>query len=140
MKEKRRPRQVGDLIRAELARLLREELRDPAIGFATITDVKMADDLRSARVFVSVFGKPEEFEGTVKALNHARGRLRGIVGRNCGLRFAPDLHFSEDHTIEKGARIEEILRTIPPPVIQEADGDESSNDGNEKSDESEGKE
>ena len=122
MKEKRRPRQVGDLVRAELARLLREELRDPAIGFATITDVKMADDLRSARVFVSVFGKPEQFEETVKALNHARGRLRGIIGRNCGLRFAPDLHFSEDHTIEKGARIEEILRTIPPPANPEPEG------------------
>ena len=122
MKEKRRPRQVGDLVRAELARLLREELRDPAIGFATITDVKMADDLRSARVFVSVFGKPEQFEETVKALNHARGRLRGIIGRNCGLRFAPDLHFSEDHTIEKGARIEEILRTIPPPANAEPEG------------------
>ncbi|MEO6326963.1 MAG: 30S ribosome-binding factor RbfA [Thermoanaerobaculia bacterium] len=133
MKEKRRPRQVGDLIRAELARLLREELRDPAIGFATITDVKMAPDLRSARVFVSVFGKPEQFEETVKALNHARGHLRGLVGRNCGLRFAPDLHFSEDHTIEKGARIEEILRTIPAPAISNTDAEET------KSDEPEGK-
>ena len=110
----RRPRQVGDVIRAELARLLREELRDPAIGFATITDVEMAADLRSARVFVSVFGDAEAFRTTVTALNHARGLLRSLVGRNCGLRYAPDLHFVEDHTIERGARVDELLRSIPP--------------------------
>jgi ribosome-binding factor A len=109
----RRPKQVGDVVRAELARLQREELRDPAIGFATVTDVVMADDLRSARVHVSVFGAKDQFAKTVTALNHARGRLRSLVGRNCGLRYAPDLHFVEDHTLERGARIEELLRTIP---------------------------
>ena len=109
----RRPKQVGDVVRAELARLLREDLRDPAIGFATITDVIMADDLRSARVFVSVFGPKEQFKKTVDALNHARGRLRSLVGKNCGLRYAPELHFDEDHTLERGARIEELLRSIP---------------------------
>ena len=109
----RRPRKVGDVVRAELARLLREELRDPQVGFATITDVVMADDLRSARVHVSVFGAKDQFAETVAALNHARGRLRSLIGRNCGLRYAPDLHFTEDHTLERGARIEELLRTIP---------------------------
>lgn len=112
----RRPKQVGDVVRAELARLLREDLRDPAIGFATITDVVMADDLRSARVFVSVFGPTDQFRKTVEALNRARGHLRSLVGRNCGLRYAPDLHFAEDHTIERGARVEELLRSIPKPA------------------------
>jgi len=110
----RRPRQVGDVVRAELARLLREELRDPQIGFATITDVKMAADLRSAKVFVSVLGSPESFRTSVAALNHARGLLRTLVGRNCALRYAPELHFVEDHTLERGARIEELLRKLPP--------------------------
>ena len=111
----RRPKKVGDVVRAELARLLREDLRDPAIGFATITDVVMSDDLRSARVFVSVIGAKDQFAKTVEALNRARGRLRSLVGRNCGLRHAPDLHFAEDHTLERGARVEELLRTIPKP-------------------------
>jgi ribosome-binding factor A len=111
----RRPKKVGDIVRAELARLVREDLRDPAIGFATITDVVMADDLRSARVFVSVFGEKDQFKATVDALNHARGRLRSLVGKNCGLRYAPDLHFTEDHTLERGARVEELLRSIPKP-------------------------
>jgi ribosome-binding factor A len=73
----------------------------------------MADDLRSARVHVSVFGAKDQFAKTVAALNHARGHLRSLVGRNCGLRYAPDLHFTEDHTLERGARIEELLRAIP---------------------------
>jgi ribosome-binding factor A len=111
----RRPKKVADVVRAELARLLREDLRDPAIGFATITDVVMADDLRSARVFVSVFGEKDQFKATVDALNHARGRLRSLVAKNCGLRYAPDLHFTEDHTLERGARVEELLRSIPRP-------------------------
>jgi len=110
----RRPRQVADVVRAELARLLREELRDPQIGFATITDVVMSPDLRSAKVHVSVLGDAEAFTKTVAALNHARGYLRTMVGQNCGLRYAPDLHFAEDHTIERGARVDELLRSIPP--------------------------
>jgi ribosome-binding factor A len=114
MKERRRPRQVGDLVRTELARLLREELRDPQIGFATITSVDMSPDLRSARVHVSVFGTQEEFETSVAALNRAAGHLRGIVGRNCSLRVAPEIRFVEDHSIEKGARIEELLKSIRP--------------------------
>lgn len=120
MKSNRRPRQVGDVVRAELARLLREELRDPHIGFATITEVEMAPDLRSARVHVSVYGDEEQFRKTVDALNHARGLLRSSVGRNCGLRHAPDLRFVEDHTVERGARIEELLRSIPRPQPEPA--------------------
>lgn len=112
MKETRRSRQVGDVVRAELARLLREDLRDPDIGFATITAVEMAPDLRSAKVFVSVLGDAAAFPRAVAALNKASGHLRGIVGRNCGLRFAPELRFVEDHGIERGARIEELLRSI----------------------------
>ena len=117
----RRPKQVGDVVRAELARLLREELRDPSIGFATITEVEMAEDLRSARVHVSVFGDKAQFAKTVAALNHARRHLRPLVGRNCGLRYAPELHFVEDHTLERGARIEEILRTLPKSGTDEAE-------------------
>lgn len=112
----RRPRQVADVVRAELARLLREELRDPNIGFATITEVEMSADLRSARIHVSVLGDASQFARTVAALNHASHHLRPLIGRNCGLRYAPELHFVEDHTLERGARIEEILRTVKPPA------------------------
>ena len=127
----RRPRQVADVVRAELARLLREDLRDPAIGFATITDVEMAADLRPARVHVSVLGDAAQFRKTVDALNHARGHLRPLVGRNCGLRHAPELHFVEDHTLERGARIEEILRTVKPATEAAPEEDGGAPEGDE---------
>ncbi len=122
MKETRRSRQVGEQVRAELARLIREELRDPAIGFVTVTSVEMSPDLSSAKVFVSVLGKDEDYEKSVAALNAAAGRLRGPVGRNCSLRYAPHLRFVEDRTIERGARIEELLRSVRP-----SGGDEGGN-------------
>ena len=115
MKERRRPRQVADVVREELARLLRTEVSDPAVGFATITEVVLSPDLRSARVFVSVLGGEGAFERSVAALNRAAPMLRGMVGRNCGLRYAPELRFEEDHSLERGARIEEILRKLPHP-------------------------
>lgn len=115
MKERRRPRQVADVVREELARLLRTEVHDPAVGFATITEVVLSPDLRSARVFVSVLGGEGAFERSVAALNRAAPMLRGMVGRNCGLRYAPELRFEEDHSLERGARIEEILRKLPHP-------------------------
>lgn len=115
MRETRRTRKVGDVVRSELARLLREELRDPDIGFATITTVEMAPDLRSARVHVSVLGDDAAFDSSLTALNRAASHLRGLVGRNCGLRFSPELHFVADHGPERGARIEELLRDLAGP-------------------------
>jgi len=115
VKERRRPRQVADVVREELARLLRTEVHDPAVGFATITEVVLSGDLRSAKVFVSVLGDEGAFEKSVAALNRAAPMLRGMVGRNCGLRYAPELRFEEDHSIERGARIEEILKHLPHP-------------------------
>lgn len=137
MKERRRPLKVGDTVRMELARLLREELRDPGIGFATITQVEMSADLRSARVYVSVLGSADAFKKSVAALNHAAGKLRGMVGRNCGLRYAPELHFAEDHSMERGARIEELLRGIPKPAPEAPPDDGEGQDGNEDVDKGE---
>lgn len=121
MKVRRRPRQVADVVREELARLLRTEVSDPAVGFATITEVVLSSDLRSARVFVSVLGGEGAFERSVAALNHAAPMLRGMVGRNCRLRYAPELRFEEDHSLERGARVEELLRHLPRP--DEDDGE-----------------
>jgi ribosome-binding factor A len=115
VKVRRRPRQVADVVREELSRLLRTEVADPALGFATITDVVLSSDLRSARVFVSVLGAEGAFEKSVAVLNRVAPMLRGMVGRNCGLRFAPELRFEEDHSLERGARIEEILKELPHP-------------------------
>ncbi len=123
MKETRRTRQVGDVVRSELARLLREDLRDPAIGFATITSVEMAPDLRSARVHVSVLGDEAAFEKALGALNRAAGHLRGLVGRGCGLRYSPELRFVADHGPEHGARIEALLKDLTGSKKDGGDGE-----------------
>jgi ribosome-binding factor A len=111
----RRSARVADLVRAELSALLQREIHDPGVGFVTITQVAMSDDLHSARVYFSCLGGEEEFARTGKALGRAAGFLRREVGRRCRLRFAPTLTFLPDHSAETGARIEKILRESLPP-------------------------
>jgi ribosome-binding factor A len=105
-----RPQRVGELIRAEIASMVRTDLHDPAIGFVTITQVNMSHDLRTARVYFSCLGGEEEFERVREGFDRASGFLRREIGRRCKLRYAPELHFFPDHSAETGARIERILR------------------------------
>ncbi len=105
-----RPQRVGELIRAEIANMVRTDLHDPAIGFVTITQVNMSHDLRTARVYFSCLGGEEEFERIREGFDRAAGFLRREIGRRCKLRYAPELHFFPDHSAETGARIERILR------------------------------
>jgi ribosome-binding factor A len=105
-----RPQRVGELIRAEIASMVRTDLHDPAIGFVTITQVDMSHDLRTARVYFSCLGGEEEFARVREGFDRAAGFLRREIGRRCKLRYAPELHFFPDHSAETGARIERILR------------------------------
>jgi len=108
-KPSRRSERVADLVRAEISRLVLLEAHDPVLRKVTITDVEMPGDLRSARIYFSVLGGDPEREEGLAALDRASGFLRREVGRRCGLRFAPELHFFSDRSIEHGARIEELL-------------------------------
>ena len=120
----RRGERIADVIRAELARALREEVRDPLLGFVTLTGVRLAPDLRSARVYVSVLGG--DAEQTLAGLRRAAPFLRRILARRAGLRFTPDLRFVFDPTLESGPRIDELLRrTHEPQERQEQDDEES---------------
>jgi ribosome-binding factor A len=118
-KESRRSQRVSDLVRAEISRLVLLEAHDPELRKVTITDVQMPADLRSARVYFSALGGEEERERALEALDRASGFLRREVGRRCALRFAPELHFFADRSIERGARIEEILANVAPPAPEE---------------------
>jgi len=115
-----RAERVGDLIRAELARLLREEVRDPQVGFVTVNDVRLSPDLRQARVWVTAIGTPRE--ETMDALRRATPFLRRGLARAADLRFTPELRFDWDETIERGIRVEGLLREI------RADGDTETDD------------
>ena len=113
-KESRRSQRVADVVRAELSRLLLLEAHDPDLKRVTVTDVEMPPDLKSARVFFSCLGGEEERALGLAALRRAAGYLRREVGQRCQLRYAPELHFVADRSLERGARIEELLHQVRP--------------------------
>ena len=114
-KESRRSQRVADLVRAELSNLLLVEAHDPAVKDVTVTEVTMSPDLQSARVYFSVLGGDAERERAAAGLARAAGYLRREVGQRCGLRYAPELHFFADLSLERGARVEELLAQVLPP-------------------------
>jgi ribosome-binding factor A len=129
-----RAEKMGDLVREILARVLREEIRDPRIGFVTLTGVGMSPDLKHARVFFSVLGGSEPRAAARKALSHAAPFLRRVLAREAGLRYTPELHFEEDASLETGFRVDELLREIS--AEQEPGESEEGPPGNGEDDES----
>jgi ribosome-binding factor A len=123
-KDNRRSQRVADVVRAELSRLILLEAHDKDLHLVTVTDVEMPPDLRSARVYFSCLGGDEEREKAADALRRAAGYLRREVGQRCQLRYAPELHFIYDRSLERGARIEELLHQVLPAVEEpdSADG------------------
>ena len=105
-----RAERIGERIQAELARLVREELRDPRVGFVTLTGVDVTADLRHAKVYVSVLG--DDMEETLKALGHATPFLKRELARQAGLKHTPSLRFVEDRSIRGARRVEDLLEEI----------------------------
>ena len=99
-------------LRNEISLIIARELKDPRVGFATITNVRVSSDLRYARVFVSVFGSPEKQKETLAALHRAGGFIRRQISGRLKLRHSPELQFSFDESIEHGARMDELLAEV----------------------------
>ncbi len=108
----RRADRLGHEIRVELAEMLSRQVKDPRIGFVTVTRVEMTADLHHARVFVSVLGNPEEQQSSIEGLSSAAGFLRHEIGHRLALRRIPDLVFILDHGAEAGEKIEMLLQQI----------------------------
>ncbi|HYR93770.1 MAG TPA: 30S ribosome-binding factor RbfA [Methylomirabilota bacterium] len=106
----KRADRVNALLQRELGTIISEELRDPRIGFSTVTAVEITDDLRSARVHVSVLGDEEKIASTMTALEEAKAYLRHEVGSRTDLRYVPELSFVNDRSAEQAARISSLLR------------------------------
>ena len=100
-----------------------ERLKDPGLGFVTITGVEASPDLRSARVYYSVLGDEAQQRETEAALLRASPRIRAVVGRRVRLKFLPELRFEPDTAIERGLRMEEILRRLREERDEEVDGE-----------------
>ena len=107
-----RQEKLGELIAVEISDLLRNRVKDPRVGFASITRVEVSGDFRHARIFVSVMGDPEEQRETMKALKHAAGFLRHELATRLTLRYMPELDFRLDTSIEKGAQILNLIRQV----------------------------
>lgn len=118
-----RAERVEKLAREVLGEAL-HDLRDPRVGFATVTAVKMSPDLRQAKVYVSVLGSEEQREASLEAIERAVPHLRSVLGREVRLKFLPALEIVEDTTAAYGERIETLLREAgvsSPPKVEELD-------------------
>src|SRR5690349_1956802 len=108
----RRQVQVAEAVQQHVSYLLQRELKDPRIGFVTVTSVEMSADLKYSRVFVSVMGTPEEQKATMDALASARGYIRRELAARLDLRFAPEVQFRLDTSAEYSDRINRLLNEL----------------------------
>ncbi|MDU4697191.1 MULTISPECIES: 30S ribosome-binding factor RbfA [Paenibacillus] len=109
---KNRTGRVGEQIKKELSVLIQSELKDPRIGFVTVTGVEVTSDLSQAKVYLSVFGDEEKKNESLKGLEKATGFLRTEIGKRVRLRHTPELIFKIDESIAYGSRIEKLLGEI----------------------------
>ena len=121
MPNTRRQDQLGRVIAQELSELMQLRVKDPRIGFASITGVNVSRDLSLAKVYISVMGTPEEQRETMRGLRHAAGFLRHELAQRLSVRHVPEITFLLDESIARGARMLDLLNEIsreqqPDPV------------------------
>ncbi|MFV0634841.1 30S ribosome-binding factor RbfA [Demequina sp.] len=109
MADNARALRLAGTIKKVVARALETEIKDPRLGFVTVTDVRVTGDLQQASVFYTVYGGDEERAGTAAALASAKGRLRTLVGRELGIRLTPTLEFHLDAVPETAASLDKAL-------------------------------
>ena len=128
-----RQRRVQELLVHEISIIIQRELKDPRIGFVTITDAEVTSDLRHARVFFTVLGDTAQPEETAKALNRAAGFVRSEFARRAQMRFVPEIRFEFDPSVERGARLEQLLRQVRQDEEQSARVGETGGDADPES-------
>lgn len=111
-KQSRRPAQVAETVRQVVADTLTREIRDPRVGFVTVTGVTVSGDLSHARVRVSIMGEAEDKERAMEGLHSAAGFLRSRLTRALDVRVVPELHFELDRGQEHAARINALLADL----------------------------
>ncbi|MDI3257269.1 MAG: 30S ribosome-binding factor RbfA [Kyrpidia sp.] len=107
-----RPNRVAEQIKKEITDILYHELKDPRIGFVTITGVEVSRDLQHAKVFASVMGSEEEKALSLEALHKATGFIRSEIGRRIRLRHTPEIVFKLDTSVDYSQRISHVIREL----------------------------
>ncbi|MBR0061107.1 MAG: 30S ribosome-binding factor RbfA [Selenomonadaceae bacterium] len=103
---------LQELIKQEMSKMLLKELKDPRIGFVTVTDVEMTGDLREAKIYVSVMGGEEQVKSSLEGLNSALGFIRREIGHRIRLRFTPEISFALDTSLDYGDHIQKLLLQV----------------------------
>ena len=111
-----RPERIADTLREEIAQIVGYELEDPRLTMVTVTDVRVADNLRDASVYVTIHGDEDEHKQALKALEHAAPYVRKQLGFSLNLRHTPVLHFVRDTVEEKAERVDALLEEIGSDV------------------------
>ena len=108
----KRSERVQELLLEGISDLIHKGVKDPRIGFATVTSVDLSDNLKYAKVYVSVFGTEQEKQSTIEGLTHASGFIRSTLGKKLYLRYVPALEFVLDGTAEHVAKINKIINDL----------------------------
>ena len=116
MGNKLRIEKLQELIKQEMSKMLLKELKDPRIGFVTVTDVEMTGDLREAKIYVSVMGSEEQVKSSLEGLNSALGFVRREIGQRIRLRFTPEISFALDTSLDYGDHIQKLLLQVEGDV------------------------
>lgn len=122
MKSTPRTRRLSENVREALAEVLRDDIADPRIDFATITAVEVSSDLNLANIYVTTHGGEAEHASLLEGLRSADKRIRTGLARRVQMRVVPELHYHIDTTLEQSMRITEALKDVPPSLTR--DGDE----------------
>ncbi len=107
-----RANRVGEQMKKELSEIIGRKIKDPRIGFLTVTDVQLTGDLQQAKVYISVLGDEHQRENTLKGLAKANGFIRSEIGQRIRLRKTPEIIFEFDESIDYGNKIESLIRKI----------------------------
>ncbi|PFP30696.1 ribosome-binding factor A [Bacillus sp. AFS073361] len=107
-----RANRVGEQMKKELGDIIGRKIKDPRIGFVTVTDVEVTGDLQQAKVYISVLGDEEQRENTLKGLAKAKGFIRTEIGHRIRLRKTPEIIFEWDESIDYGNRIDTLLHQL----------------------------
>ena len=118
-----RPGRVQEAIRQEVSKILHDEIRDPRLGFLTITGVELTNDLRFARIYFSVLGDDKAKKLALKGLNSARGYIKGLLGDRIKLRYMPDIEFKVDETLARTQHIYDLFEQIKKERKEDAGSD-----------------
>jgi len=109
---KLRANRVAEQMKKELGDILTRKIKDPRVGFVTVTDVEVTGDLQQAKIFISVLGNDDEKQETLTGLSKAKGFIRSEIGNRIRLRKTPEIMFAFDEALEYGNRIETILHKL----------------------------